>query len=117
MDIQAIIFDFEKAPDAEARAVLCTLRKRGYRLAASYACDACDATFERSGKSSREALLSAAEMLGVAPGECAAVESDCSRLSAAKENGMTAIGVGEASTCVYADICLASLAELEDIFA
>ena len=116
MDIQAIIFDFSKAPCEEAKNVLATLHKRGYRLAANFVCDACDATFERKENASREALLSAAAMLGLAPGECAVVESECERLFAAKDSGMTAIGVGEASTCIYADICLGNISELTDIF-
>ena len=116
MDIQAIIFDFASTPDENVRAVLCTLRRRGYRLAASYACGACDATFERGRCASRETFLSAAKTLGVAPGECAVVESECERLSAAKDSGMTAIGIGKASACVYADICLGDFSELEDIF-
>lgn len=116
MDIQAIILDFSKAPDARERGVLCTLRRRGYKLASSYACGACDVSFQRGDTANREALLAAAKALGVKPEECAAVESECARLCAAKENGMTAIGVGEASTCVYADICLGSFLELADIF-
>ena len=116
MDIQAIIFNFAKAPDAQTRMLLCTLRKRGYRLAASYACGACDAVFEREKDARREVLLSAAKKLGVAPSECAVVESECERLVSAKDSGMTAIGVGEAATCIYADICLGNIEELTDIF-
>lgn len=116
MDIQAIIFGFSKEPDLKMRNILCTLRRRGYRLAANYACGACDAVFERNERSGRDALLSVAKMLGVAPSECAVVESECERLISAKTSGMTAIGADEAATCIYADICLGNIEELTDIF-
>ena len=116
MDIQAIIFGFSKEPDAKMRDILCTLRRRGYRLATNYDCIACDVFFERNESASRETLLSVARLLGVSPSECAVVESECERLIAAKTSGMTAIGAGEAATCVYADICLGNIGELTDIF-
>jgi len=117
MDIQAIIFDFSKAPAGNEREVLCTLRKRGYKLASSFDSGACDVIFERKEHASRETLLAVAKTLGVAPGECAVAESESDRLFAAKDSGMTAIGIGEAAACIYADICLGSFAELADIFA
>ncbi|MBQ9746435.1 MAG: hypothetical protein IJW21_06395 [Clostridia bacterium] len=114
MDIQAIILNFENAPDAKTRETLCTLRRRGYKLAANCACGACDVFFEGGG---RESLLAAAKALGVAPEECAAVESDCESLIAAKNCGMTAIGVENAQNCIYADICISDFSLLSDIFA
>ena len=116
MDIQAIIFNFSKAPDAAEREILCALRRRGYRLAANFACGYCDASFEIEEGKGREALLAAAQALGVEPTECAVVESECDGLRTAKESGMTAIGIGKAALCVYADVCLRKLAELTDIF-
>lgn len=115
MDIQAIILDFEKAPDAKTREALCTLRRRGYRLAANCACGACDVLMKAGG--GRESLLAAARELGVAPSACAAVETSCEKLIAAKDCGMTAIGVQDAQNCIYADLCISDFSGLTDIFA
>ena len=117
MDIQAIIVDFEKAPDAGTRETLCKLRRRGYKLAANCACGACDVFFESNGEDVRGSFLRAAELLRVPPQECAVVESVCERLISAKDGGMAAIGVGGAQNCIYADTSIRDFSELADIFA
>ncbi len=115
MDIQAIILGFEKAPDVKTRETLVSLRRKGYKLAANYACGACDLFFEK-GDSLRDAYLQAVKTLGVPPEKCVVVESTCERLLAAKDSGMAAIGVGGAQNCIYADTSIRDFAELADIF-
>ncbi len=117
MDIQAIIFDFEEAPNAKTRETLCKLRRRGYRLAANRACEACDVIFESDREDARGSFLRAAALLRVPPQTCAVVESVSERLVAAKDGGMTAIGVGGAQNCIYADTSVFDISELSDIFA
>ncbi|MBQ7290853.1 MAG: hypothetical protein IJW76_03895 [Clostridia bacterium] len=117
MDIRAIIFDFEKAPDAKTRETLCKLRRRGYKLAANCACGACDVVFESGEEGERTCFLRAAELLHVPPHTCAVVECACERLLAAKDSGMKTIGVLNAKNCIYADTCINDFSELTDIFA
>ena len=116
MDIHAIIFNFPKAPDADERIVMCTLRRRGYRLAANFASGACDVFFGSSGMSKREEYLEIACKLGVPYDECAVVEGACDDLNEAKNAGMTAIGVGDAVNCIYADTGISNIADLLNIF-
>ena len=116
VDIQAIIFNFPKTPDAGTRETLCTLRRRGYRLAANYEISVCDAFFPCRAEYKREDYLNTAKALGVLPGECAVVEGLCTSLNEIKNAGMTAIGMSEAMNCIYADTGISDISDLLDIF-
>ncbi len=114
MDIQAIILNLDGEPDRSTLDALFTLRSRGYRLAANKKINACDVFVEATEK--RDALLLAAQSLGVAPSECAAAQRDEQSIVAAKSSGMTAIGVGKAKNCVYADFSVNDVGELAELF-
>ena len=117
MEIQAIIFSFEKAPDANMRKILCILRSRGYMLASNFACGACDVFVDIGNSTQREAYLKAAADMDVAPTACAVADGrGCDGINAAKECGMSTIGFGKAGSCIYADTCVNNFSELLDIF-
>ena len=113
MDIQAIILSFDTEPDKSTVDALFALRSRGYRLAANKKIGVCDVFVESPEK--RESLLLAAQSLGVSPWECSAAQRNEQSVVAAKSSGMTAIGVGKAKNCVYADFSVNDIGELAEL--
>ncbi|WP_310830666.1 beta-phosphoglucomutase [Paenibacillus pedocola] len=66
----------------------------------------------RRGKPDPEIFLTAAELLGVTPGNCIGVEDASAGIAAIKAAGMTAVGIGSAELLGEADLLLSSTAEL-----
>ena len=62
-----------------------------------------------------EVFLKAAEMLNIAPTECAIVEDAVSGVQAGKSAGMTTIAIGDASKANVADYNIHSLLQIADI--
>ncbi len=64
------------------------------------------------GKPDPEIFVTAAHMLGVAPEKCVVIEDSAAGIQAAVDGGMKAIGIGDKSLLVGANIVLAATKEL-----
>lgn len=116
----------------EVRETLAELRSRGYKLAIGSSSknakfilqqvgltDAFDAVSDGTNisrsKPDPEVFLKAAQFLGAKPGKCWVVEDAYAGIDAAKDAGMKAIGIGDASGYEKADERIASFSELLSI--
>lgn len=116
----------------EVRKTLAELRNRGYKLAIGSSSknakfilqqvgltDAFDAISDGTNisksKPDPEVFLKAAQFLGAEPEECWVVEDAYAGIDAAKNAGMKAIGIGDASSYEKADERIASFSELLSI--
>lgn len=116
----------------EVRKTLAELRNRGYKLAIGSSSknakfilqqvgltDAFDAISDGTNisksKPDPEVFLKAAQFLGAEPEECWVVEDAYAGIDAAKNAGMKAIGIGDASSYAKADERIASFSELLSI--
>lgn len=117
----------------EVRQTLETLRKRGYKLSigsssknAKYilqrvnltsAFDAIsDGTNITRSKPDPEVFLKGAEFLGLEPKQCAVVEDAYAGIDAAKEGGMLAVAIGDATNYRRSDYCLTTFSDLLKLF-
>lgn len=116
----------------EVRKTLAELRNRGYKLAIGSSSknakfilqqvgltDAFDAISDGTNisksKPDPEVFLKAAQFLGAEPEECWVVEDAYAGIDAAKNAGMKAIGIGDASSYEKADERIASFSEILNI--
>ena len=112
---------------------LALLKKRGYSLALASASKNAPLILERTGlgayldavadgncvtrsKPDPEVFLVAAEKLGIAPGECAAVDDALAGVEAARAAGMLAVGYGDSAASGAGDINLERLSQLAEVF-
>ena len=113
----------------EVRETLAELRRRGYRLAIGSSsknaafilervqiADMFDARSDGNNithsKPDPEVFLKAAEMLGLAPEECAVVEDAKAGIDAARDGGMLAVAIGNATAYERAQIRLSAFSDL-----
>ena len=112
---------------------LALLRQRGYRLALASASRNAPLILERTGlgeyldavadgncvtrsKPDPEVFLVAAEKLGVAPGDCAAVDDALAGIDAARAAGMFAVGYGDSAAARAGDANLEKFTDLAELF-
>ena len=112
---------------------LALLRRRGYRLALASASRNAPLILERTGlgeyldavadgncvtrsKPDPEVFLVAAEKLGVAPGDCAAVDDALAGIEAARAAGMFAVGYGDSAAARAGDANLEKFTDLAELF-
>ena len=112
---------------------LALLKKRGYSLALASASKNAPLILERTGlgayldavadgncvtrsKPDPEVFLVAAEKLGIAPGECAAVDDALAGVEAARAAGMLAVGYGDSAASGAGDINLERFSQLAEVF-
>jgi beta-phosphoglucomutase len=73
--------------------------------------DVVDAATIANSKPHPEIFLTAAQHLGVAPGDCLGVEDAAAGVASIKDAGMRAVGVGDAQVLARADYIIPSLRE------
>lgn len=112
---------------------LALLRQRGYRLALASASRNAPLILERTGlgeyldavadgncvtrsKPDPEVFQVAAEKLGVAPGDCAAVDDALAGIEAARAAGMFAVGYGDSAAARAGDANLEKFTDLAELF-
>lgn len=117
----------------ETRSALAELRRRGYRLAVGSSSKNTKFILEQVGltdcfdaitdgtnivrsKPDPEVFIKAAEYLGEAAENCAVVEDAYAGIDAAKAAGMTAIGIGDASSYDRTDQPIQKFSQLLDLF-
>lgn len=113
----------------EVRETLAALRKRGCRLAVGSSSKNARLVLDRTGlteafdaisdgtnitraKPDPEVFLKAAELLGLAPADCAVVEDAEAGIDAAKAGGFFAVGLGDAAEYAKTDYPLRDFSEL-----
>jgi alpha,alpha-trehalose phosphorylase len=72
-----------------------------------------EVTPDRRGKPAPDLFLAAAEMVGVSPARCLAVEDSRAGLAAIRAAGMSAIGVGDPATLADADLVIPNLIDFQ----